>query len=415
MERAGLSLTVQTSQRCSATQNQTRLPALILPFSSSGCKSNTRVNTWTMKVAFRLLLPLILLLIFEVNGQRKKPPRKPTRRPPEPVEPTELPPPLPPGPPSVFPDCPRECFCPPDFPSALYCDSRNLRKVPIIPSRIHYLYLQNNFIEDLPEESFKNATELKWVNLDNNRIKKVDKRVLEKLDNLVFLYMEKNKLREVPNFLPPNLEQLRLSRNHISKIPAGVFNKLQNLVLLDLHKNELDDMDFNKNTFKGLKNLMQLNLAHNTLRKLPPGVPSAIHQLFLDRNFIEDIPSEYFKSFPNLAFLRLNYNKITDKGLHKNCFNLTNLLVLHLAYNNLTSVPFISSKLEHLYLNNNSIDKINGTQICPTAMVTFQDYPSSEMENVPRLRYLRLDGNRLKPPIPLDLMLCFRLLQAVVV
>lgn len=313
-----------------------------------------------MKATLAFLLPLALALApTAVSAQRRKPPRRPTRPPApfeEPVEPTELPPPLPPGPPSVFPDCPRECYCPPDFPSALYCDSRNLRTVPVIPPRIHYLYLQNNFIADLPEESFRNATGLKWVNLDNNRIRKVDRKVLEKLENLIFLYMERNQLKEVPAFLPPNLEQLRLSRNQISKIPAGVFNKLENLVLLDLHHNKLSDGVFNKNTFKGLKNLMQLNLAHNILRKMPPGVPSAIHQLFLDRNNIEDIPSDYFKEFPNLAFIRLNYNQISDKGLPKNSFNLTNLLVLHLAHNKLTNVPFISPKLEHLYLNNNSIE-----------------------------------------------------------
>uniref|UniRef100_A0A8C8SG43 Keratocan n=1 Tax=Pelusios castaneus TaxID=367368 RepID=A0A8C8SG43_9SAUR len=374
-----------------------------------------------MKAAFRLLLLLILVLLSEVNGQKKKPGKKPgskvkpkaTPPPPEPVEPTELPPPLPPGPPSVFPDCPRECFCPPDFPSALYCDSRNLRKVPLIPPRIHYLYLQNNFIDSLSEESFRNATGLRWVNLDNNRIKKVDRRVLEQMDSLVFLYLEKNQLTEVPPFLPPNLEQLRLSRNKISKIPAGVFNKLEHLILLDLHHNQLNERIFNKNTFKGLKSLMQLNLAHNSLRKLPQGLPDVLHQLFLDRNMIEEIPDDYFKEFPNLAFLRLNYNQISDRGLPKNCFNLSNLLVLQLAHNNLTTMPFINPKLEHLYLNDNSIERINGTQICPTALVTFQEY-SSDLQNVPRLRYLRLDGNRLKPPIPLDLMMCFRLLQSVV-
>ncbi|KAL8178998.1 UNVERIFIED_CONTAM: hypothetical protein K2H54_058361 [Gekko kuhli] len=367
-----------------------------------------------MKVIASLIFPLILVLLCEVNGQRRRPPKKRVTPPPvEPVEPTDLPPPLPPGPPSIFPDCPRECFCPPDFPSALYCDSRNLRKVPTIPYRIHYLYLQNNFIEDLPEESFKNATELRWINLDNNRIKKVDKRVLDKLESLVFLYMEKNHLKEIPNNLPPNLEQLRLSRNRISKIAPGAFNKLEHLILLDLHNNELNDAVFNKNTFKGLKNLMQLNLARNILRKMPPGIPTAVHQLFLDKNNITDIPNNYFKDFPNLAFLRLNYNGLTDKGLPKNSFNITNLLVLHLAHNKLTSVPFISPKLEHLYLNDNSIENINGTEICPTSLFTFQE-PSSDLDNVPHLRYLRLDGNHLKPPIPLDLMMCFRLLQSVI-
>ncbi|KAF7254052.1 Prolargin [Varanus komodoensis] len=368
-----------------------------------------------MKGVARLIFPLLLVLICVVNGQRRvRPPKKrPTPPPSEPVEPTELPPPLPPGPPSVFPDCPRECMCPPDFPSALYCDSRNLRKVPFIPSRIHYVYLQNNFIDKLSEESFKNATDLRWINLDNNRIETVNNRVLEKLDRLVFLYMEKNNLKEVPSYLPPNLEQLRLSRNRIRKIPENAFNKLDHLLLLDLHHNELNDGNIKKNTFRGLKNLMQLNLAHNRLHKMPPGVPKAIHQLFLDENQIDNIPSNYFKDFSNLAFIRLNSNKLSDKGLPKNSFNLTNLLVLHLAHNNLTNIPLISTKLEHLYLNDNSIEKINGTQICPTSLSSLHE-SSSDLENVPRLRYLRLDGNQLKPPIPLDLMMCFRLLQSVV-
>ncbi|KAK9404498.1 prolargin [Crotalus adamanteus] len=158
---------------------------------------------------------------------------------------------------------------------------------------------------------------------------------------------------------------------------------------------------------------MQLNLAHNRLSKMPPGVPKAIHQLFLDKNQIDNIPNNYFKDFSNLAFIRLNYNKLSDKGLPLDTFNITNLLVLHLAYNNLTSIPYISPRLEHLYLNDNSIQKINGTQICPTDLVSLHA-ASSDLENVPRLRYLRLDGNLLKPPIPLDLMLCFRLLQSVI-
>jgi hypothetical protein len=67
----------------------------------------------------------------------------------------------------------------------------------------------------------------------------------------------------------------------------------------------------------------------------------------------------------------------------------------------LTSLPFSSTE-------------INGTQICPNNLVAFHDF-SSDLENVPHLRYLRLDGNFLKPPIPLDLMMCFRLLQSVVI
>lgn len=285
--------------------------------------------------------------------------------------------------------------------------------MPVIPPRIHYLYLQNNFITELPVESFKNASDLRWVNLDNNRIRKVDQKVLEKLPSLAYLYMEKNQLEEVPSALPRNLEQLRLSQNQISRIPPGAFSKLENLVLLDLQHNKLNDHVLKPDTFQGLKSLMQLNLAHNILRKMPPKVPKALHQLYLDSNQITTIPNGYFKAFPNLAFIRLNYNKLSDRGLPKNSFNISNLLVLHLSHNKISNVPAINNKLEHLYLNNNNIEKINGTQICPHNLVTFQDF--SDLENVPHLRYLRLDGNYLKPPIPLDLMMCFRLLQSVVI
>lgn len=337
----------------------------------TSCIPPHRGVTWIMRSSLCWLLPLLLILASEVQGQPTRRPRprprlqprprlRPTPsfpQPHEPLEPTDLPPPLPPGPPSIFPDCPRECYCPPDFPSALYCDSRNLRKVPLIPSRIHYLYLQNNFITELPVESFKNATGLRWINLDNNRIRKVDQKVLEKLPSLVFLYMEKNHLEEVPSALPQNLEQLRLSQNHISRIPPGVFSKLEKLVLLDLQHNRLSDGVFKPDTFQGLKNLMQLNLAHNILRKMPPKIPVAIHQLYLDSNKIETIPSGYFKGFPNLAFIRLNYNKLSDRGLPRNSFNISNLLVLHLSHNKISNVPAISNKLEHLYLNNNSIER----------------------------------------------------------
>ncbi|XP_067863659.1 prolargin isoform X2 [Heptranchias perlo] len=384
------------------------------------------------------ILSIGLILTTVVHCQRRpakpkppkavKPPKSP--KPPKPakpakpvvIEPTEpsdvttLPPPLPPGPMSIFRDCPRECRCPPDYANALYCDSRNLRVVPIIPPRIHYLYLQNNFIEALPEEAFRNATEIKWINLDNNRIsnRKLDKDVFNILNKLLFLYMDRNRLDGVPPNLPSSLEQLRLSRNQISKIPSGSFSKMENLTLLDLHHNKLPDSVFNKNTFKGLKSLMQLNLAHNSLKKMPPTVPQHLFQLFLDKNQIKEIPNDYFKNLHHLTFLRLNFNQLTDKGIPNGLFNVSTLLGLHLSNNKLNSIPSFNTKLEHLYLSHNYIEKINGTEICPCPINNI-DLHAHDLESIPRLRYLRLDGNALELPIPMDMMLCFRLLQAVVI
>uniref|UniRef100_A0A1A8BTR3 Proline/arginine-rich end leucine-rich repeat protein n=1 Tax=Nothobranchius kadleci TaxID=1051664 RepID=A0A1A8BTR3_NOTKA len=380
----------------------------------------------TMKAGVGLLSSLILFLLIGAVFTQRPRPKKPTRRPattrrpsvPKPVtpaaleprEPTDFPPPIL-GPPSFFPDCPRECLCHPSYPESLNCENRNLRAVPVIPQRAHYLYLQNNYISELTAEAFNNATDVRWINLANNRIQKIDKQVFQKIPALLYLYIQRNQLNEVPSGLPTSLEQIRLDRNRISKIPAGAFNKLENLTLLDLHYNQLSDTALGKGTFKDLKSLMQLNLAHNVLKKMPSGVPSNLIQLFLDKNRIEDIPKDYFKEFTHLAFVRLNYNQLNDKGVPKAVFNVSSLLDLQLAHNQLTVVPLFNTHLEHLHLNHNSIENINGTEICPCE--TQADLVDDTL--VPRLRYLRLDGNHLHPPIPMDVIMCFRHLHSIVI
>lgn len=133
----------------------------------------------------------LFLLMGAVLTQRLRP-KKPTKRPattrkpvvpkppvpaqPEPQEPTDFPPPIL-GPPSIFPDCPRECMCSPSYPNSLNCENRNIRVIPVIPARTHYLYLQNNYISEVTAEPFVNASEVRWVNLANNRIHRIDKQV----------------------------------------------------------------------------------------------------------------------------------------------------------------------------------------------------------------------------------------------
>ncbi|KAF7248692.1 Keratocan [Varanus komodoensis] len=310
-------------------------------------------------------------------------------------------------------ECPQECFCPPSFPNALYCDSKGLKEIPAIPARIWYLYLQNNLIETVPAKPFVNATQLKWINLNNNKITSngIEKAVFSNMKSLLYLFLEDNELDEVPAPLPMSLEQLRLARNKIGTIPARAFNNLENLTMLDLHQNKLLDSTFSSDTFQGLNSLVQLNIARNSLTKMPPILPANVMQLFLDNNSIEAIPANYFDAMLKLIFLRLNNNKLTDEGLPNKVFNISSLLDLQLSYNELTRIPAITAHLEHLHLDNNRINSVNSTQICPIPIPGEHVYE----RNLPRLRYLRLDGNEIKPPIPFDLMLCFRLLQAVVI
>ncbi|KAL4658422.1 keratocan [Arapaima gigas] len=308
-------------------------------------------------------------------------------------------------------ECPKECKCPPSIPNTVYCDNKGLKSIPTVPPHTWYLYLQNNQIEVVSTNSLRNATQLRWLNLNHNKITSagVEEGIFLSLSRLLHLYMEDNLLTTVPSPLPPTLEQLRLSRNRISKIPPGVFNGLDHLTLLDLQGNKLQDNAVTEANLKGLTSLIQINLAKNDLKIMPMGLPPTTTQLFLDSNGIEKIPADYFKGLPKVAFLRLNQNKLADGGLPKNIFNLSSILDLQLSHNQLTEVPKIPASLEHLHLNHNQIKSVSGSKICPVSGSALDNY---FQEQGPQLRYLRLDGNEIKPPIPLDLMVCFNLLRA---
>lgn len=253
--------------------------------------------------------------------------------------------------------CPKECRCPASFPRIVYCDHRNLKTIPNVPPYTWYLYLQNNQIEVIPEKALRNATQLKWLNLNHNKItdQGVEEGVLKGLTSLVHLWIEDNLLTTIPSQLPTSLEQLTLARNKISKIPAGVFSGMDHLALLDLLGNKLEDEAVTEQSLKGLSSLVQVNLAKNNLKAMPPGLPESTVQLYLDSNDIEKIPPEYFKGLPKMAFLRLNYNKLGNGGLPKNVFNLSSIVDLQLSHNQLTEIPLFPLSLEHLHLDHNKI------------------------------------------------------------
>lgn len=68
-------------------------------------------------------------------------------------------------------DCPLECECPPAYPNAMYCNNRHLQHVPFVPSRMKYVYLQNNRITGITDGVFDNATELVWIILHRNQLR----------------------------------------------------------------------------------------------------------------------------------------------------------------------------------------------------------------------------------------------------
>nr|XP_020485261.1 fibromodulin-like [Labrus bergylta] len=295
-------------------------------------------------------------------------------------------------------DCPLECDCPSAYPTAMYCHGRNLQHVPYVPSHIKYAYLQRNQITSIQDGVFDNATNLLWVVLFHNQLNsdKIGKNVFSKLKNLDQLYLDHNELTRVPPNLPNSITTLRLGHNKISKINSNSFEGMANITTLQLQANAIEDVG---GVFKGLKSLTLLDIRKNKLRKIPENLPETLQQLYLEFNNIDSVPAGFLSMYPKLHFVRLAHNRLTDKGLPYNVFNISTLVELDLSFNKLEKIPLVSRNLENLYLHANKIKEFSLSSFCSTI----------DMRNFSRLRVLRLDANKIgAKDIPAEAAYCLR-------
>ncbi|XP_049920831.1 fibromodulin isoform X2 [Epinephelus moara] len=293
-------------------------------------------------------------------------------------------------------DCPLECDCPSSFPTAMYCHGRNLQHVPYVPSHVKYIYLQRNQITGIQDGVFDNATNLVWVVLFHNQLSsdKIGKNVFSKLKHLDRLLLDHNELTRVPPNLPKSVTDLRLGHNKITKILSSSFEGMANLTTLQLQANVIEDVG---GVFKGLKSLTMLDMRKNKLKKIPDNLPEKLQQLYLEFNNIESVPPGFLT--PKLQFVRLAHNKLTDKGLPSNVFNISTLVELDLSFNKLEKIPVVSRNLENLYLHANKIKEFSLSSFCDTV----------DMTNFSRLRMLRLDANEISAKdIPAEAAYCLR-------
>ncbi|XP_028439839.1 fibromodulin [Perca flavescens] len=300
-------------------------------------------------------------------------------------------------------DCPLECDCPSTFPIAMYCHGRNLQHVPYIPSHIKYVYLQHNQITGIQDGVFDNATNLVWVVLFHNQLNsdKIGKNVFSKLTHLDRLLLDHNELIRVPPNLPMSITDLRLGHNKIPKILSKSFEGMANLTTLQLQANVIEDIG---GVFKGLKSLTMLDMRKNRLRKIPDNLPERLQQLYLEFNKIESVPAGFLTMNPKLQFVRLAHNKLTDKGLPSNVFNISTLIELDLSFNKLEKIPVVSRNLENLYLQANKIKEFSLGSFCGAIDIT----------NFSRLRMLRLDANEISAKdIPAEAAYCLRLVAFI--
>nr|XP_061814349.1 fibromodulin-like [Nerophis lumbriciformis] len=300
-------------------------------------------------------------------------------------------------------ECPAECDCPPTFSIAMYCDGRGLTAMPTIPSRMKYLYLQNNAIASISDSALVNGSNLVWLMMHHNQLTSdaISEKAFLKLEKLERFYLQHNNLSRVPSNVPRTLRDLRINHNNIEKVTPSDLEGMDNLTILHLHDNAITDVGA---SLKSLTSLTLLDISNNKLTKVPEALPGQLHQLYLDSNSIASLPEGFFANLAQLQYLRMASNQLTDKSLPSNIFNVTGLVELDLSFNKLERIPPVSTALQHLYLQANHIKEFTLGSFCPIV----------DVSNFSKLESLRLEGNAIsQQDIPSDWSLCLRFASSV--
>uniref|UniRef100_A0A8C7L445 Slit homolog 1b (Drosophila) n=1 Tax=Oncorhynchus kisutch TaxID=8019 RepID=A0A8C7L445_ONCKI len=161
------------------------------------------------------------------------------------------------------PVCPAKCRC---EANVVDCSNLRLTKFPQhLPASTTELRLNNNDISVLEATGvFKTLSQLKKINLSNNKISEIEDGVFEGAGSVMELHLTANHLDSVRGTMfrgMGGVRMLMLRNNRISCIHNGSFTGLTNVRLLSLYDNQLHTIM--PGAFDTLPNLSTLNLLAN--------------------------------------------------------------------------------------------------------------------------------------------------------
>lgn len=152
---------------------------------------------------------------------------------------------------------------------------------------IKSLDINNGNIEKVEDNAFEGLENVEYIDFADFDVLSFKPALFKNKENLKFLKLRGNRLKSVPKYDLPALEELQLHINKIDHISKSDFEDYKTLRKLDLGKNMIQTLDVD--VFEDLKHLEELCLAGNE---------------------ISQISKNNFKNLMNLKKLNLSGNKI---------------------------------------------------------------------------------------------------------
>ena len=251
-------------------------------------------------------------------------------------------------------------------------------------SKLIRLSVANNSITSLPAQVFANQENLQYLDLSGNILtsSEIKPNLFAGLSHLMELDLSQNqvdKLRKKIFWELTSLESLSMSNNKIREIPNKLFKSQSNLKTLKLSKNLLTQL-----TNEALLGIELLN------------------HLMLDNNLLEEIDEQVFTNLSSLSLLDLSNNNLLT--VPKSLRFLRNLKSIDLSKNFISDLEGIPlPQLWRLNLSKNKIGNVSATALKELISLQILDLSNNKIEEVQRgafdftklIRAVRLDGNYL--------------------
>lgn len=267
--------------------------------------------------------------------------------------------------------------------SVAKCSDRALEDVPkCLPRDITLLNLQDNAILRITAESFKLYPSLTQLQLGGNNVsdENVDTDVFKFIGKLKLLSIENNRIRSIDRGLlnhSSDLEELQASNNEIEVLDKNTFYSNKLLQELYLDHNLIKELP--SEIFNYLTNLKVLNLNNNRISQLHENLFTHnvnLTQLFMSHNHIGVLPATIFYALPNLKMFRIAHNKLSvfqEQTISRN----PNLITVDISNNDLQT-------LNHNTFINNTVVKYlvveNNPWVCNCSLATiFEKHNSKNM------------------------------------
>jgi Leucine-rich repeat (LRR) protein len=210
--------------------------------------------------------------------------------------------------------------------------------------RLDTLFIESNLIESIEVDAFKGLSKMTNLSIARNLITNLKGFTFNDLKNVIYLNLEENRVAKIDENafvgICKSLKYLYVGKNKLQFIKNTHLNNLSSLVRLDLSDNQISSIEVD--SFRGLVSLEWLNLQDNSIFKIEPRLflnQLKLKTLILTSNTINELENGSFQYLKSLEELFLNDNLITspNTGLFS---NLTKLKLLYLNDNLLTFIDF---------------------------------------------------------------------------